>query len=505
MPETDKYQELFDIQKEIALLDTISELLQWDEQTYMPPQASEYRAEQASYLAGLSHAKQTDPVIGELLSELEAGGMGGDSDRVENVNVREWRRDYDLKVKLPAELVKEISRTTIQAQQIWRDARSAKNFSLFSPILNKIIDLKRQEADCLGHSGDRYDPLLDQYEPGAITAEIENTLNDLRDELVVIIQTIKESPVRPDSSILSRSYNESKQAKLAVEIARTIGYDFNRGSLDVTAHPFCTSLGPADTRITTRYNRKLFSSAIFGVIHEAGHAIYEQNLPVEYWGSPMSQAVSLGIHESQSRLWENNAGRSRPFWEFWYPKTQKLFPSLKNVPLDDFYFAVNEVSPSFIRVEADELTYNLHILLRFELERALLSGDLETDGLPDAWNSKFKDYFGLTVPDDSQGCLQDVHWGWGLFGYFPTYTLGSMNAAQFFAKAGQEIGGQDDNFRTGNFAPLKEWLTNNIHRQGRRYPSSELTEKVTGEPLSAKYLTGYLKEKLGGLYKVRFR
>ena len=504
MPNTDDYRKLFEIQKEISLLNTISQVLEWDEQTYMPPKASGYRAEQASYMAGLAHAKQTDPVIGDLLSELEAGGRGGNPGTVEDVNIREWRRDYDLKVKLPAELVKEISRTTIQAQQIWREARTAKDFGLFSSILDKIIKLKRQEADCLGHDGDRYDPLLDQYEPGAKTADIETTLNGLRDELVVIIQTIKESSVKPDSSILCRSYSESKQAKLAAEIARTMGYDFARGSLDVTVHPFCAGLGPADIRITTRYNRKLFSSAIFGVIHEAGHAIYEQNLPAEYWGSPMAQAVSMGIHESQSRLWENNAGRSLAFWEFWYPKTQKLFPALKDVRLDDFYFAVNEVSPSFIRVEADELTYNLHILLRFELERALLSGDLETADLPEAWNSKFKNYFGLTVPDDSSGCLQDVHWGWGLFGYFPTYTLGSMNAAQFFLKAEQEIGGQDDNFRRGNFAPLKEWLTDNIHSQGRRWPSSALTEKVTGEPLAAKYLTGYLKEKLGDLYKVSF-
>ena len=504
MTSSEKYQRLFDLQKEIKLLKSIAATLEWDEQTYMPPKASDYRAEQAAYMAGISHEKQTDPHIGELLAELEASGIEGDSNAVEDVNVREWRRDYNLLVKLPRELVEELTRTTIQAQQIWREARKTKNFASFGPVLEKIVRLKRQEADCLGHSGDRYDPLLDQYEPGAKTSDIEKTLAELRDKLVPLIRTIKGSSKQPDRSILRRSFSAGKQAKLAREIARSLGYDFSGGSLDVTAHPFCTNLGPADIRITTRYDQKFFSSAIFGVIHEAGHAIYEQNLPVEYWGSPMAEAASLGIHESQSRLWENLVGRSLPFWEYWYPRTQKMFPSLKDVKLDDFFFAINEVSPSYIRVEADEMTYNLHILLRFEIERSLLSGELKASETPEAWNNKFKDYFGLTVPDDAAGCLQDVHWGWGLFGYFPTYSLGTLNASQFYLQAVKDIGDQDDNFRKGEFTPLREWLTEKIHRQGRRYPSARLTEEVTGEPLSARYLTDYFKEKFGNLYRVNF-
>jgi carboxypeptidase Taq len=500
-----KYLRLYKLQKEVALLKSISALLEWDEQTYMPPKASEYRAEQVAYMAGIIHQKRTHPIIGELIGELEALGQGETLAEPQNVNIREWRRDYDLAVKLPKKLVEEISRTTIQAQSVWREARMKKEFPLFHPFLQKILELKRQEADCLGHSGERYDSLLDQFEPGAKTETIAKTLSDLRVALVGILSQISGSSHLPDNSILRGEFPESEQSSLVKEIAKSIGYDFERGSLDVTTHPFCTSLGPSDVRITTRYNASFINSAIFGIIHETGHAIYEQNLLSEYYGSPMGEAVSLGIHESQSRMWENFVARSLAFWEYWYPQVQNYFKAFNKIKINDFYFAINEVKPSFIRVEADELTYNLHILLRFEIERVLLSGELPVADLPKVWNEKFSAYFGLDVPDDALGCLQDVHWSAGLIGYFPTYTLGNLNAGQFFAQAQCEFGDLYQLFRRGEFAPFKNWLSEKIHRQGRRYNSAKLMEAVTGKPLDAKFLIEYLKKKYGELYQVSFK
>ncbi len=286
------------------------------------------------------------------------------------------------------------------------------------------------------------------------------------------------------------------------EISAGIGYRMDEGRIDKTTHPFCTGLGPKDIRITTRYIEDFLNSALFGVIHETGHAMYEQHILNEHWGTPMGEAVSLGIHESQSRLWENIVGRSLPFWEYWYPTAQKYLPALADVSLEDFHFAINEVSPSLIRVEADEMTYNLHILLRFELERELLAGKLAVKDLPDAWNARFKEYFGIEVPNNNKGCLQDIHWSAGLIGYFATYSLGNLNASQIFEKAIEDIGNQDDNFRKGDFAPLLNWLTANVHVHGRRYNSAQMTEVVTGKPLAADAMIRYLKDKYSKLYRI---
>jgi carboxypeptidase Taq len=328
-------------------------------------------------------------------------------------------------------------------------------------------------------------------------------LGDLRDELVPLAADIRESGRTPDRTLLRRSYPVDVQESLGRRIAAAIGFDFRRGRLDVTAHPFCTAPGPHDCRITTRYEEGYFSGALFGTLHEAGHGIYDQGLPAEYFGLPPGEAVSMGIHESQSRLWENLVGRSRSFWQHFYPPAQQAFPeALGEVALDDFYFAINDVRPSPIRIESDEATYNLHILIRFELEQALLEGDLSVSDLPGAWNDKYRAYLGIEPANDSEGVLQDIHWSAGLFGYFPTYSLGNLYAAQFFAQADQALGGLAAQFARGDFAPLRGWLSANIHQQGQRYTAAEIVERVTASPLSHQALISHLRGKLGALYKI---
>lgn len=497
------YTELTAIFREIEIINSLIELLDWDEQTYMPSKASRHRADQVAYLAELKHHKLINPEIDRLLQLLEDGSPAIDENKAMAVNIREWRRKYNLQIKLPADLVKELSHTCSRAQKIWRDARLAKDFSIFEPWLEKIIKLKQKQADAIGYDGERYDALLDEYEPGARTAEIAVVLTDLREELIPVLNQIQNTGRKPNSSILKRDFPLNSQEAFAKEAAVAIGYDFKRGRLDVTTHPFCTGLGPNDVRMTTRFNKNFFNPAFFGVLHEAGHGIYEQNLPTDHWGTPRGQTVSLGVHESQSRLWENIVGRSKAFWEFWLPKAKKHFTTLEDVILDDFYFAINEVRPSFIRVEADELTYNLHILLRFELERAMLEGDLKAGDVPGAWNERVEKYFGLKVPNEAKGCLQDVHWSAGLFGYFPTYTIGNLIAGQFYTKADEELGGLDEMFRRGEFAPLLKWLKKNIYSRGMTYRSPDLTKVVTGKPLSSESLVNYMKNKFYRIYGIK--
>jgi len=495
------YLELSGLQREISLLVSISALVEWDQRCYMPPGGSEHRAAQTEYLAGRIHAKATSPRIGDLLNELEATRFDDKRDP-RAVNIREWRREYDLRTKLPQEFVEELSRTTSLAQDAWVAARRNKDFPAFKPWLEKITELKKQEADYYGWTVEPYDALLDSYEPGAKASEIAVVLEGLRDQLVPLLQAIQGSPRKPQVSILHRDFPEEAQEAFVKRVAAAIGYNFDRGRLDQTTHPFCTSIGPNDVRITTRFIRNHVNAAFFGVLHEAGHGLYQQNLPPQHAYTPMAEAVSLGIHESQSRMWENAVGRSLAFWKFWFPEAQKAFTALKNVKLDEFVFAINAVEPSFIRVEADETTYNLHILLRFELERAMVKGDLKPSDVPGAWNEKVKAYFGLTVPDDAQGCLQDIHWSSGYIGYFPTYSLGNLNAAQFFAKAQEDLGDLEAMFEKGEFSPLLEWLKKNIHQHGKRYLSAELTKVVTGKPLESKPLIDCLKRKASLWYGV---
>ncbi len=495
------YTELLSRVREAAVLGSCASLLGWDERTYMPRKGSAHRGEQMALLARLTHEMTTAPVVGELLAAIEASDLMRDPASDAAVNVREVRRGYDRAVKLPQRLVEELARVSTRAQQVWQEARQADDFDAFRPWLEKIVALKREEAQAVGCKGVPYDALLDEYEPGADTAEITRVFAALRQELAPLVQAIASSGRKAPRDILDREYPVERQQALGRKAAAAIGFDFDAGRLDVTTHPFCSGVGPGDCRITTRYNPRFFSESFFGVLHESGHAIYEQGLPAEHHGTPRGSYASLGIHESQSRLWENQVGRGRAFWDHFFPKAQATFPeALRDVKPDDFYFAINDVRPSFIRVEADEATYNMHIILRFELEQGLVSGDLKPADVPAAWAEKFRQSFGLTPPTDREGCLQDIHWSFGGIGYFPTYTLGNLYSAQFMEAARRDLGDLDADFRLGEFGRLKGWLNEKIHREGRRWRAAPLCEKVTGRPLSHEPLLRYLRGKYAPLY-----
>jgi len=452
-------------------------------------------------LAGMTHQKATDPALGELLVELKGSDLMADPDSPEAVNVREIARTFDRQVKLPQRLVEELAKVTSNAQSEWVAARSESNFEKFLPWLERIVDLKQQEANCLGDGEAHYDALLDEYEPGARTTELASVFSAIREPLINLVRAIGNSPVKADLSLLHGDFPTDRQKIFGEIVAAAFGFDFTRGRLDTTAHPFCSGIGPGDCRITTRYLPDQFASSLFGIMHETGHALYEQGLDASHYGTPMGESVSLGIHESQSRLWENGVGRSRPFWLHFLPLARQVFPSaFRGKSLDDFHLAINHVAPSPIRVEADEVTYNLHVLIRFELEADLLHGRLKARDVPEAWNEKSRRYLGLDPANDAEGCLQDIHWSAGLFGYFPTYTLGNVCAAQLQAQAEQDLGGLDTLFARGEFRPLLDWLRAKVHRQGRRYHSSRLIESITGTPLDHQPLVRSLESKYSSLY-----
>jgi carboxypeptidase Taq len=477
-------------------------VLEWDERTCLPPAAGEYRAAQLSTLAGLVHDRWTDARFGGLLQELAHSSLVADPMSDEAVTLRELLREHGKKTKLPKSLVEELARTSVIGQRVWVEARRENDFDLLRPSLERLVQLKRDEADALGYTDTPYDALLDEFEPQASTRQIAAVFAALARDLAPLVWAITASVRRPDLTVLFRSYAIETQQNFALEAARRIGFDFDRGRLDTTAHPFCTHLGPHDVRLTTRYDAHDFSQAFFGVLHEAGHGLYEQGLRSELFGLPLGDAVSLGIHESQSRLWENLVGRSQAFWEFYFPQAQQMFASLRDVEFTDFFFAINDVRPSLIRVEADEVTYNMHIFVRFELEQALLTGDLAVADLPGAWCQKYREHLGIEPANNSSGVLQDIHWSGGAIGYFPTYTLGNLYAAQFFEQAERDIGPLDEQFRRGDFAPLLSWLRAKIHTVGRRYRASELVERVTGRPLSHEPLVRHLWRKFGPLYEL---
>lgn len=495
------YEKLCTHARQTTMLSSAASVIEWDEQTKMPPRGGEYRAEQLTLLAGMTHERATAPEIGEWLDELLDSPLVEDPRSDAGCVVREIKRTYDKKMRLPQRLVEELARTASLGQQTWVEARKENNFAKFAPLLEQMIKLKREEADAVGYAECRYDALLDDYEPHESAANVRDVLAALVEQLVPLVENIKESSKRPKSEILARDYPIATQESFGEATARAIGFDFAAGRLDVTAHPFCTTLGPHDVRLTTRYQEKSLHMGLFSILHEAGHGLYEQGLPAEHFGLPTGEAISLGIHESQSRMWENLVGLSRPFWDHFYAPLQQAFPAaLGDVAIDDFYFAVNESKPSLIRVEADEATYNLHIAIRFELEMALIADELAIADLPEAWNAKYEQYLGITPPDDASGVMQDVHWSAGLVGYFPTYSLGNLYASQFFEQAEQDLGNLGEQFARGEFAPLLDWLRTNIHAQGQRYTAAELVEQVTGKPLSSDALLRHLSGKFGGLY-----
>lgn len=488
--------------RETALVGSISGLVEWDEQTYMPPSAGDWRAEQQAYLAGVLHSRNTSPELGEWLKELGESDEANEAESDLGSTVREMTRSYDRQTKLPADLVEEIARTSSKAHHAWTAARKADDFKTFQPWLERTLDLQRQRASALGYTDSPYDALLEDYEPGETAASIAKVLGGLRDELAPLVQQIVESGVKAPSEILGRSFPVAQQEAFGKKAAAAIGFDFDSGRLDVTAHPFCGGAGPLDVRMTTRYNEHDFGDGFFSILHETGHGLYEQGLPTDWFGLPAGEAISLGIHESQSRMWENLVGRSRGFWEHFYEPLRQAFPdATSGVDLDTWLFAVNEAKPSLIRTESDEATYNLHIIVRFELEKAMIEGDLAAAELPAAWNEAYERIVGIAPPNDANGCLQDVHWSAGLFGYFPTYALGNLYAAQFFDQAEADLGDLEAAFASGDFEPLLNWLRERIHSVGQRLSASQLVERLTGKPLSHEPLMRRLREKFGPFYR----
>jgi carboxypeptidase Taq len=490
----DPYQKLGERFKEVQLIRSTSATLEWDEQTYLPKKAVRYRADQLSYLASKAHLLATAAEVGDWLAVCEQTGYPKDSD--EAPNVYHWRHDYDLATKLPVTFVEEFERSAALAREAWKDARQAANFAGFQPHLQKMVDLSKQKADLFGYKASPYDALLDQFEPGATVSYIRPLFAELKSALVDLVQAIGSET--KDGDPLTGQYPIGEQQAFNQLIAGAIGYDFDSGRIDTTTHPFQTSLGPNDQRITTRYDENLFQMSLYGIMHETGHALYEQGLPADAFGTPLGSPASLGIHESQSRLWENHVGRSASFWDRWYADAARCLTDLKRFDPATVIRGVQQVRPSFIRVEADEVTYDLHILLRFEIEVGLIEGTIAVRDLPAIWNERFAELFGIKVPNDRVGVLQDIHWSLGALGYFPTYTLGNLNAAQLMHRASTDITGLNDSLVRGEYRPLLDWLRNHVHRYGRRYLPNDLMARATGEATKAKYRIEYLRDKYGG-------
>jgi len=485
---------------EVADLSAAGMVLEWDQLTYMPSGGATGRAQALATLAGLAHEKMISQRTGDLLDAAagETSAKDPDSDDVRLVRVT--RREYDRQRRVPTAWVGEFTRVSSTATGVWEKAKPASDFALFRPHLERIVAMRREYVEFFAPYDSIYDPLLDGFEPGMKTAEVAAVFSVLRPALVDLVQKIAERAGAVDDRCLQGDFDEARQWDFGVQVLKRLGYDFNRGRQDRSAHPFTTAFSPDDVRITTRFHRDLLASALMGTVHEGGHALYEQGIAPALARTPLAGAASLGMHESQSRMWENLIGRSRPFWKVFYPQFQKTFGEFAKVPLETFYRALNKVTPSLIRVEADEVTYNLHIMLRFELEIALLQGDLAVKDLPGVWNQKMKDYLGILPPDDAHGVLQDVHWSGGSMGYFPTYTLGNVISVQLFNAALAQSRSLAGDLERGEYGSLLGWLRENVHRHGAKFESPELLQRITGEALTPQPYIQYLKSKFGEIY-----
>ncbi|MEW6279162.1 MAG: carboxypeptidase M32 [Candidatus Eremiobacterota bacterium] len=482
-------------------LKSASNLLSWDQQTYMPPHGADSRARQLATLDRLAHEILTGDETARLIEDATREVNGAASDSDEACLLRVARRHYDRGAKVPAHLVEEFSRTCSLAHEAWVEARRSSDFPLFAPHLSRILELCREMAECRGYPEHPFDSLIDEFEPGATASEVRAMFDEMRPRLVALVQAVEGSGVRVDASLLHQRFDVTRQTAFARFLAEEIGYDFKRGRQDVSAHPFCTSFSAHDVRITVRYLERFVSAAIFGALHEAGHALYEQGSPDRFNHTPLRGGASLGLHESQSRLWENLVGRSRPFWRRYFPKLASFFPEqLHGYSVEDFYRAINRVEPSLIRVEADEVTYNLHIMVRFELELEMLEGKLAVKDVPEAWNHRYEQYLGVVPANDSAGCLQDIHWAHGILGYFPTYSIGNVLASQLWEQISRDLPDLEAHLEAGRFDPLRGWLVDKLHSQAKKFLPKELVQRVTGSPLNCQAFLGYLERKFGDIY-----
>ena len=484
----------------IADIEYTLAVLGWDQETYMPEKGADFRAQQISTLSGIGHEMSVDKELGNLLKKLH---KSKELDKKQSRNVEESYKDYKQSKKYTTEFVELLSKTTSECFQAWQKAKQQSDFKIFAPHFTKMVKLKRQEAEMLGYKKHPYNALLDQYEPGANVADLDILFKDVREQLVGFVKKIAAAKQNSDA-FAHKHYDKDKQWNFGIDLLKQMHYDFEAGRQDISIHPFTTSFSPLDVRVTTKVIENNLKSMIWSCIHEGGHGLYEQGLPASQYGLPLGEAVSLGIHESQSRLWENNVGRSLPYWKANYKRLQGYFPEqLKSVTLDQFYKGINQVKPSLIRIEADEVTYHFHILVRYEIEKALMDGSVEVKDLPAFWNEHYKKYLGVSATKDSEGVLQDIHWSHGSIGYFPTYSLGSFYAAQFFHQASKEVKGLQQHIEKGNMLPLLNWLREKIHKHGKFYSAADLCKHVTGEKLNFKYFMNYATDKYSVIYNLK--
>jgi len=482
---------------EVSDIHSAVSLLHWDQEVYMPPKAAPGRGQQLATLSGLAHRMFTDPAIGGMLGELGGAGLAGDDAKL----VAEAAHDYEKATKVPEAFVQQFAIAQSKAYEAWVEARKTSDFDTFRPHLETILGLLRQKAEYLGYEGSPYNALLGEYERGMTAEQLRDIFGDLAPKQGALVERIVNAPDQPDLAWLKQTWNPDTQWEVSLEVLREMGYDFDAGRQDKSVHPFTINFDTKDVRVTTRIHPDELFSGLTGSIHEGGHALYEQGFLDGDRRTVLGQAISLGIHESQSRMWENMIGRSLPFWKRFGPRLQGAYPGqLDRQTPEDFYRAINHVTPSLIRVEADECTYNLHVIVRFEIELALVEGDLAAADVPAAWNEKMKGYLGLDVPDDARGCLQDIHWSHGSMGYFPTYALGNLYAAQLFETIEGALPDLWTQVEAGDFAPLLGWLRKNVHEVGRRNTAVELIENVTGKAPSADAFLRYLEGKYLPLY-----
>lgn len=498
------YEDLKTLSRRIRTLGGVAALLDWDQETYMPKEGAENRSAQNEIMAGIIHREKTGRKYSNALAKLvdiKTGKVKAtDLDEAKKAALKVWYKDWRKDHCLPPKFVEEFAKLTSLAMDAWKAARKANSFQQFAPYLEKIVDMSKRKADYLGYKDKPYDALLDLYEPDMTMKIITPLFSKLKEFLIKHVKDIK-SKKQIDDSILNGKWDHDKQLAVSHEILKDMGYDFNKGRLDLSAHPFSTSIGPHDDRITTRMINDSIVSNISTSMHEGGHSLYSMGLPVAEFGTPLGDAISMGIHESQSRWWETRIGLSKAFAEGYLPLLKKNFPALSKVTVEDFYRAINKVEPTFIRVESDEVTYSLHVILRYEMEEALIHGKLKVKDVPEAWNSKMKEFLGITPKTNSEGCLQDVHWSMGGFGYFPSYTIGNMYASQFFEAFEKEHPDWEKRVSKRDLHFIKEWLNEKIHKNGRRYTSQELLKRVTGKEFTVQPYLDYLGSKYKKIYK----
>ncbi len=496
----EKLQELKQTMSTLSDLGHALAVMGWDQETYMPPGGLETRGNALATISKMAQEIGTDEKVGKLIEALEPWAADQDPDSDEARMIAVARRNYDQAVKVPPEMVAEQAILSSQANAAWREARQKSDYSIFEPFMEKIIDYSQRFAELFKPYDHPYDVLLDLFEPKMKTEDVKKIFADIRPKQVKLIEAVANAD-QVDDSVLHKFYPKQAQLAMGEEVVKALGYDFNRGRQDAVTHPFMTNLGYGDARITYRVDENFFNSYLFAIMHEAGHALYEQGIPKSLSRTSLYGAASLAIHESQSRLWENLVGRSMPFLEWYYPKLQERFPEqTKGVSLEAFYQAINKVEPSFIRVEADEATYNLHIMLRLEIEIGLLEGTITPSELPQAWNDRFEQYLGIRPKNDAEGCLQDVHWSFGLFGYFSTYALGNLVSAQLWEKINEDIPNLDDQIRTGKFDELLGWLNKKVHAHGSKFFPQDLVQRITGSTINGDAYIKYLEEKFSGIY-----